>query len=214
MQWKKTCLQSAYKADKSLQRKHSLKYLGITFDKLPYLISMSQIQLMEQKKKRLTAVKTMTAAQMPKHTLLILCKALVLSVMDESFGFHILYLLQASKILSHKEWGYEVHTWMQPRHIIWSHAMQSRTAFNTRLPQNCPSEIPLSRRSLSDYPFSPKIWANNPLKTQKRNCMSESSKQDNWDLHLNTKRQERWRLDRYRRSWAPHPSHLHNWPWM
>ena len=53
MQWKKTCLQSAYKADKSLQRKHSLKYLGITFDKLPYLISMSQIQLMEQKKKKI-----------------------------------------------------------------------------------------------------------------------------------------------------------------
>ena len=70
---------------KDLQREQCLKYLGVTFDRsLSFNIHITNV--IKKARKGLTAVKTIAVAQMPQHTLLILYKALVLSVIDYGFG--------------------------------------------------------------------------------------------------------------------------------
>ena len=81
----------------SLQREHSLKYLGITFDRsLSFNVHVSNT--VNRARKGLTAVKTMAAAQMPQKTLLILFKALVLSVIDYGFGLLTLSAAQLQRL--------------------------------------------------------------------------------------------------------------------
>ena len=81
----------------NLQREHSLKYLGITFDRsLSFNVHVSNT--VNRARKGLTAVKTMAAAQMPQKTLLILFKALVLSVIDYGFGLLTLSAAQLQRL--------------------------------------------------------------------------------------------------------------------
>ena len=66
---------------KTLSREHSLKYLGITFDRsLSFNLHVTHI--VNRARKGLVAVKTMAAAKMPQHILLVLYKSLVLSFID------------------------------------------------------------------------------------------------------------------------------------
>ena len=66
---------------KVLFREHLLKYLGITFDR-SLCFNQHVSQVVNRARKGLTAVKKMALAQMPQKLLLILFKALVLSVVD------------------------------------------------------------------------------------------------------------------------------------
>ena len=82
---------------KDLQREQCLKYLGVTFDRsLSFNIHITNV--IKKARKGLTAVKTMAAAQMPQHTLLILYKALVLSVIDYGFGLLTLSAAQLQRL--------------------------------------------------------------------------------------------------------------------
>ena len=82
---------------KELAREHSLKYLGVTFDRsLSFNIHISNV--INRARKGLTAVKTMASAQMPQRVLLILYKALVLSVIDYGFGLLTLSTAQLKRL--------------------------------------------------------------------------------------------------------------------
>jgi len=82
---------------KELSREHSLKCLGVTFDRsLSFNIHISNV--INRARKGLTAVKTMASAQMPQRVLLILFKALVLSVIDYGFGLLTLSTAQLKRL--------------------------------------------------------------------------------------------------------------------
>ena len=82
---------------KTLSREHSLKYLGITFDRsLSFNLHITHV--INRARKGLVAVKTMAAAKMPQHILLILYKALVLSVIDYGLGLLTLSATQLQRL--------------------------------------------------------------------------------------------------------------------
>ena len=82
---------------KTLSREHSLKYLGITFDRsLSFNLHITHV--INRARKGLVAVKTMAAAKMPQHVLLILYKALVLSVIDYGLGLLTLSATQLQRL--------------------------------------------------------------------------------------------------------------------
>ena len=82
---------------KTLSREHSLKYLGITFDRsLSFNLHVSHI--VNRARKGLVAVKTMAAAKMPQHILLVLYKSLVLSVIDYGLGLLTLSATQLQRL--------------------------------------------------------------------------------------------------------------------
>ena len=82
---------------KVLTREHSLKYLGITFDRsLSFNLHISHV--VNRARKGLTAVKTMAMAQMPQKVLFILFKALVLSVVEYGLGLLTLSTAQLNRL--------------------------------------------------------------------------------------------------------------------
>ena len=82
---------------KVLTREHSLKYLGITFDRsLSFNHHISHV--VNRARKGLTAVKTMAMAQMPEKVLFILFKALVLSVVEYGLGLLTLSTAQLNRL--------------------------------------------------------------------------------------------------------------------
>ena len=71
--------------DKQLNREHSLKYLGITFDRS--LSGKDHItRVVSRARKGLNAIKTMARAKMCQRILVILFQTLVLSVVEYGFG--------------------------------------------------------------------------------------------------------------------------------
>ena len=82
---------------KELSREHLLKYLGITFDR-SLCFNQHISHVVNRARKGLTAVKTMATAQMPQKVLLILFKALVLSVVDYGLGLLTLSTAQLRRL--------------------------------------------------------------------------------------------------------------------
>merc|ERR1711963_739972 len=82
---------------KVLSREHLLKYLGITFDR-SLCFNQHISHVVNRARKGLTAVKTMATAQMPQRVLLILFKALVLSVVDYGLGLLTLSTSQLRRL--------------------------------------------------------------------------------------------------------------------
>ena len=82
---------------KTLSREHSLKYLGITFDR-SLSFNLHVTHTVNRARKGLVAVKTMAAAKMPQHILLVLFKSLVLSVIDYGLGLLTLSATQLQRL--------------------------------------------------------------------------------------------------------------------
>ena len=70
---------------KAIKREHILRYLGIIFDRS--LSGKDQVtRIIQKSRKGLTALKTMASLKMPQRVLMILYKALVLSVIEYGQG--------------------------------------------------------------------------------------------------------------------------------
>ena len=67
------------------KRGHAVKYLGMTFDR-SLLFNQHDSSVVTRARKGMTAVKTMARAWMPQFILVILFKALVLSIWIWSAG--------------------------------------------------------------------------------------------------------------------------------
>ena len=83
--------------NKQLKREHSLKYLGITFDRT--LSGKDHItRVVSRARKGLTAIKTMVRAKMCQRILAILFQTLVLSVVEYGFGLLTLSKSQLQRL--------------------------------------------------------------------------------------------------------------------